>query len=165
MNKVVIPGGKKKRNGCLTFMLAVIISLVLCMISYWYLNKTTPPETAKPEPKDYGPEELFPSMPPRTGKVLLKTKAEYEDGVITITGVATNDNDTAIYSPIIVLEIYADDVKIDEQTTWPAGWYAKDVRPGEKAAFEFYSIPPNGFDEVQWRVYCQNYLSEMIEEK
>jgi hypothetical protein len=100
-------------------------------------------------------------------KVLITVNTKYEYGMFEVVGVAANGGNTELFSPTIVLEIYDETgkVKLDEQYAWPAGWYLKNVKPGEQAAFDIISMPAGEPDHIKWKVYVKDYPYEIVNGK
>lgn len=151
---------KKKGCGCLVFIVIVVLVIIASVTS---LN-----EPAVPTQTGTSSSTPTTKAPAIIEKVLIGSiSAKYEYGMFKVVGVAANGGNTELFSPTIVLEVYDETgkVKLDEQYAWPAGWFLKNVKPGEQAAFEIIAMPAGKPDTIKWMLYVKDYPYEIVKGK
>lgn len=92
---------------------------------------------------------------PQTRKMSVEvTEAKYEYGYLTVTAIATNIGDVAIYSPSLkcIVMDEAGKVKLGEDTAWPAGTIMEDFGVGESSAADFFVLVSGEPNSIKWRI-------------
>ena len=149
----------------------ILICILICLGLFYYLINTSLRQKQTTSPTGFSEVEIWvdgkqqtvsSNLPPKEIGPRLKIKIQkstYEYGYLKVIGVVENVGEKPAFSPTINLRVYDSSLKtlLAEDTTWPAGHYAKDMNPGTSAAFECIESVPDEPEHIRYEVKIEKY--------
>jgi len=118
-----------------------------------------------PAPTSSSSTPVASSPPPAQHLTLTLVSSEYDCGdfgYVQVVGVAENDGRRALYSPTLVLLVFAEGVQVGEDTDWPTGQFLDWMEPGARCSFELTAHVDGEPAMVGWQVRAEDIPSNTI---